>query len=82
MDNLLALAFIFFALYGLCHLIYVSIRTTRRGIEFKTYRNSDYISIQIRFRRFRKSNSPHSTDTETLAPAVRNEVEGKYWKAP
>jgi len=77
MDNLLALAFIFFALYGLCHLIYLSIRTTRRGIEFKTYRNSDYTSIQIRFRRFHKSNSPHSTGIGTLAPTVRNEVEGR-----
>ena len=74
MDNLLALVFIFFALYGLCHLIYLSIKTTRRGIEFKTYSTKDYNSIQIRFRRFRKSNSPHSTNIKTLAPAVRNEV--------
>ena len=74
MDNLLALVFIFFALYGLCHLIYLNIRTIRRGIEFSTYRNKDYNSIQIRIRRFRKSDSPHSTNIETLAPAVRNEV--------
>ena len=74
MDNLLAIAFIFFALYGLCHLIYLSIRTIRRGIEFSTYRNKDYNSIQIRLRRFRKPKSPHSTDIEILAPAVRNEV--------
>jgi len=62
MDILTGLTFVL-ALYGLYHIIYVVFRTIK--------------SIQIRFRKFCKSNSPHSTDIETLAPAVRNEVEGR-----
>ena len=75
MDNILAIAFIFFALYGLCHLIYLSIRSIRRGIEFKTYRNSDYTSIQVRIRRHRRGKSIKLYETKeppTLEPAIRN----------
>ena len=79
MDNILAIAFIFFALYGLCHLIYLSIRSIRRGIEFKTYRNSDYTSIQMRIRRYSRGKSIRLYETEeptTLEPAIRNKEEG------
>ena len=64
------------AFYGLCHLIYLSIRSIRRGIEFKTYQNSDYTSIQVRIRRHRRGKSIKLYETKeppTLAPAIRNE---------
>ena len=65
------------ALYGLCHLIYLVFRSIRRGIEFKTYQDSTYNLIQIRIRKFSKSKSLHTTNIETLAPAVQNEVRGR-----
>ena len=64
------------AFYGLCHLIYLSVSTIRRGIEFKTYRNTDYTSIQMRIRRYSRGKSIRLYETKeppTLAPAIRNE---------
>jgi len=79
MDNILAIAFIFFALYGLCHLIYLSVRSIRRGIEFKTYQNSDHTSIQMRIRRHRRGKAVKLFETKeppTLEPAIRNKEVG------
>ena len=64
------------AFYGLCHLIYLSIRSIRRGIEFKTYRNSAHTSIQVRIRRYSRGKSIRLYETKappTLEPAIRNE---------
>ena len=77
-DILTGLTFIL-AFYGLCHLIYLSIRSIRRGIEFKTYRNSDHTSIQIRIRRHRRGKAVKLYETKeppTLAPAIRNKEVG------
>jgi len=64
------------AFYGLCHLIYLSIRSIRRGNEYKIYQISDYTSIQVRIRRHRRGKSIKLYETKeppTLAPAIRNE---------